>query len=105
MPIYINEDEDYYIDINNDRKYNRYNKKETLQIINNLEDPITATIYAYKRWDPIAWASIEFSYLYYELQNAIINKSSNLNNQNILQSFYGENYNLINKYIYLFIFK
>ncbi len=99
LPIYINEDEDYYIDINNDRKYNRYNKKETLQIINNLEDPITATIYAYKRWDPIAWASIEFSYLYYELQNAIINKSSNLNNQNILQSLYGENYNLITQLI------
>ena len=91
VPIFINDGGDYYIDLNNDKKYSTYNQQKTLEIINNLEDPITATIYAYKRWDPITWAYIEASYLSYEIQLAIDKPESS----NILRTIYKDNYDLV----------
>ena len=89
--VFINNNNEYYIDINGNKQYDTYDEIETLKIINNLEDPITATIYAYKRWDPAAWASIETSYFYYEIQSALINPER----FNILNLIYGKNYDEI----------
>ena len=91
VPIFINNNGNYYIDINNNKKYDEYNTEETLTIIQNLEDPITATIYAYKRWDPAAWASIESSYLYYEIARALESPKE----PNILKIIYGNNYQAV----------
>ena len=88
LPIFINSEENYYIDINSNKKYDTYNPEETLKIIDNLEDPITSTIYAYKRWDPAAWAYIESSYIYYEIQKAVASPGE----FNILNTIYTENY-------------
>ena len=76
IPILQNSDGDWYIDINNDKTYNTYRKQETIEIITNFEDPITATIYAYKRWDPASWALIESANFYYKLKTALDNPNS-----------------------------
>ena len=91
IPILQNSDGDWYIDINNDKTYNTYSKQETIEIINNFEDPITATIYAYKRWDPASWALIEAGNFYYKLKTALDNPDGpNILKETIYKSSYNQ---------------
>ena len=87
--------QDYYIDLNNNNKHDKYDEQETLDIINNLEDPVTGTIYAYKRWDPVAWASIEQNYFKLEIMQSF----EFLDEYNILKFIYNTDYETIIKQI------
>lgn len=94
LPIFEHES-GYYIDLNNNNQHDIYNEEQTVEIIKNLEDPVTGTIYAYKRWDPLTWAFIEQNYFKLEIMQSF----ENLDNYNILKLIYGKNYNTIIKEI------
>ena len=90
LPIYEH-GKDYYIDLNNNGNHDIYSEKENLDIISNLEDPVTGTIYAYKRWDPVAWASIEQNYFKLEIMQSF----EVLDEYNILKFIYDKDYDKI----------
>jgi len=100
LPIFKHE-KGYYIDLNNNNQYDIYDEDETIKIINNLEDPVTGTIYAYKRWDPVSWARIEQNYFKLEIMQSF----ENLSGYNILKLIYDKDYNKIINQIDLIVKK
>ena len=61
----------YFLDLNNNKEYDSYDSKQTKDIIQEFEDPVLGTIYAYKRWDPNSWAEIEKNYIKFEIQQSL----------------------------------
>ncbi|MAV64318.1 MAG: hypothetical protein CBD97_01110 [Pelagibacteraceae bacterium TMED237] len=67
----IENSDQYFLDINGNNKFDKYNKEQTKNIIKNLEDPVLGTIYAYKRWAPSSWKEIEENYFRFEIQQSL----------------------------------